>query len=192
MTFGEMVVEAIDAVHTHNDLNIMYGRAQGQSQNNQDWRSNNWNCPQGGQCQPTQGDRPNYQSYQQPYNSTNAPCSYNDRPVPMDIGRGRFRCQDTQGNVARTENTSHGNCYTCQKLGHYARECPEKPRPRCTQAHGSEVREERYDEIGDFLDDSEDEGTDKHIRSFNQLSAKEKHEMVRKIDTEYPEDFPST
>jgi hypothetical protein len=51
--------------------------------------------------------------------------------------------------------------------------------------------EERYDEIGNFLNDSEDEGTNKHIRSFNQLSSKEKHEMVCKIDAEHAEDFPS-
>jgi hypothetical protein len=52
--------------------------------------------------------------------------------------------------------------------------------------------EECYDDIGDFLNDSEDEGTDKHIRSFNQLSSKEKCEMVRKIDAEHSEDFPCT
>ena len=73
------------------------------------------------------------------YNSTNAPPSYNNQPVPMDMGRAKgWRRSPTQGNAATPAqgNTApakdgrpqcppkfQGDCWHCQKPGHTMKGC---------------------------------------------------------------------
>src|SRR6266567_3882886 len=67
------------------------------------------------------------------FNSSTAPPSMNNQPVPMDLGRTRnpnYRGKGWgyQGNVAQTQrsNTSSNACFQCRNEGHYARNCPQK------------------------------------------------------------------
>lgn len=60
------------------------------------------------------------------FNSSNAPCSHNNVPVPMDLSRARgFQRGAAQGNVVRTQDRdrSQMKCFNCDKPGHFAREC---------------------------------------------------------------------
>ncbi len=99
---------------------------------------------------------PFHQHFQRPpplrtnqYNLLNAPRSFNNIPVPMDLSRGwappnrgwlRNDMRQSRGNTAQLEvETSRGNaaqlgqtqgatppvhkCYNCNKPGHFAREC---------------------------------------------------------------------
>jgi hypothetical protein len=89
---------------------------------------------------PNQISRPYFQNngrqlpYQSQYNSSNAPPAYNNRPIPMDVGkarvwrgRGRGRPQGQwrgQANVADASQMSNKACFQCGELGHFARNCP--------------------------------------------------------------------
>ncbi len=92
------------------------------------------------QCPPPQTNQ---------YNSSNAPRSFNNVPVPMDLSRGRALpnwgwprndARQSRGNTAQLDSDmSRGNaaqlgenqrmtplvckCYNCNKPGHFAREC---------------------------------------------------------------------
>jgi hypothetical protein len=76
------------------------------------------------------------------FNSSNAPRSMNNLPVPMDLSRGHFppnraNQQRFRGNLAQVEEPFQHNpqpqrvrkCYNCDHPGHFAAECP---RPKQT------------------------------------------------------------
>jgi hypothetical protein len=64
-------------------------------------------------------------SYNQPrFNSSTAPPSYNNRPVPMDLSRSRAPRHQRQRINANQDGQNQrgprGSCYNCGKEGHYA------------------------------------------------------------------------
>jgi hypothetical protein len=108
---------------------------------------NNFNNRGGGQTNIT--PRPQY-------NSSNAPRSYNNIPVPIAVDLDRTRaptwcgrgqgCGFARGQAAQTSqpryiapgtnqtNLVHIVCYQCSDIGHYARNCPTRASARNTTA----------------------------------------------------------
>jgi hypothetical protein len=75
-------------------------------------------------------------SYQPQYNSSNTLSTYNNRPVPMDIGRSRTwrgRGRGTprgqwrgRANVANASPMNDKSCFSCGEMGHFIRNCPNR------------------------------------------------------------------
>ena len=123
----------IDRLLRQRNIGVQGGGTAYQRLNNNGQRrpqvQGNWRGTSGGQ---RGGGRPQY-------NSTNAPPSMNNTPVPMDLSRSRapnnwrgrggqrgWRQGNYQGRVAQgTGNTSNA-CFNCGQQGHYARNCPWK------------------------------------------------------------------
>ena len=109
---------------THTPSVQAVGRGAGDTNRGGNWRRNNqttappWQRPPAHQTQQTQ------------FNSSNAPHSMNNQPVPMDLSRARGPQQGRAGgNTAQASRpprpqASPGACFNCGKEGHFRRNCP--------------------------------------------------------------------
>ena len=130
----------------------------------------------------------------QQYNSTMAPPSMNNIPVPMDLsrscaptnwhGQGNQRgwCQGGyQGRVAQGSGNLNNACFNCGQTGHYARNCPQ----RWGQNTQSNLIDLDYEEQLEFPKNKVAD-----LRSqINIMTPDEKDQLIKELGEE--EDFPT-
>ena len=158
-----------------------------QQVNNNQWHpfpQNNWRGPLGGQ---RGGGWPQY-------NSTNAPPSMNNTPIPIDLSRshaltnwqgqgnqGNWRQQGPQGWVAQGSGNANNVCFNCGQTRHYARNFP--------QRQGCNTQSNLID-----FDYEEQEGTPRDkvadfCTQINTMSPEERDQLTKELGEE--EDFPT-
>jgi hypothetical protein len=150
-----------------------------------------------------QGDR-SFGNRPQPrqYNSTTAPPSHNNRPVPMDVGRGKtWRKGPVQGNaVAPTQSNAapapardtkprpskfQGECWHCQRPGHTRKECRKLQRETAASAGWEQPPEAQL--VDWQPSDNRTNPIDAIIKSFAALSSEEQDELAARFQES--EDF---
>jgi Retrotransposon gag protein len=135
-TYNEMKHKAIQCTHSRVLLeNILRSKRQGQGLTSGAFRGFQPNQPQR-HTFFSQGGQPqrNQQSYRPAprYNSSNAPRSMNNIPVPMDLGptqpQNNWHQRPALYGRATQDGLQWGKCYNCGKEGHYTCDC----RMRCS------------------------------------------------------------
>jgi len=156
-TYAATKRKAIEAVTSQQLYEAIMGARPQQQQQQQTFRPNfpscgNWNSFNtrrnpgfgGFNRQPDQQQfRGNNQNRGQ-FNSSTAPRSYNNQPVPMDLDRTRAPYRGNRGNPQRTNATQFGGqrqgqpgqrtnfgmntnvCFECGRPGHFARDCAQR------------------------------------------------------------------
>ena len=130
----------------------------------------------------------------QQYNSTNAPPSMNNVPIPMDLSRShaptnwqgwggqRGWCQGGyQGRVAQGSRNLSNACFNCGQTGHYARNCPQ----RWGQNTQSNLINLDYDKQLEF---PKNKVADLWAQ-INTMTPDEKDQLIKELGEE--EDFPT-
>jgi hypothetical protein len=125
------------------------------------------------------------------YNSSNAPRSINNIPIPMDLSQGCFPPNrgwgqwrgSIRGNAAQVKETPRVNkrskqCYNCRKFGHFATECRGPKQPCTRQAHVKDYMSQDEEMMGiqdpihpmNLLDNT--------LKTFNMLPLEQKDTLI--------------
>jgi hypothetical protein len=135
------------------------------------------------------------------YNSSNAPRSWNNIPVPMDVSRGHFppnrnNQRFTRGNAAQVEEPQRWGprpqrirkCYNCDKPGHFAAECRQPRRTQARQAYVQDYmdQEEDLSEVQEALNPTN--LLDNALKVFDTLPLEQKDALIAKYEGK-KEDF---
>ena len=144
-TYEQMKKKAINVTTSQCIINALYRQTLRNTPQRPNFQTT-WQAR--GQCfQNNQNPQPQRQRFgQTPFNSTMAPKSWNNQPVPMDLDRtstprGNWRGQGrgaSQGNFPRTEDIRtqrgiQGACFNCGEQGHFTCNFPTKQKCTNTQ-----------------------------------------------------------
>ena len=131
------------------------------------------------------------------YNSSNAPRTFNNVPVPMDTSaqartnrRGPFK-----SNIAQTHlpaDLSKVKCFNCDEKGHISRNCP---KPRHSRIAGAKSTDLLSEADGETLVDytpilaASSTSPQEVIRAYQALSLDEKQQFVNELSKEDNQGF---
>ena len=129
------------------------------------------------------------------YNSTNAPASMNNTPVPMDLSRScapsnwrgqggqrGWRQGSYQGRVAQGTGNTNNACFNCGQVGHYTRNCPQK------QGRSAQTNLINFNNHDKTETPPKDKVSDLQSQ-INTMTADERDQLIKELREE--EDFPT-